>query len=394
MQVGFAGWRGMVGSVLVQRMLENDDFAGIDSVFFTTSNTGGDILQELTPYIQPKNLQNPLFTKLQDAYDIDILKSCDVIITCQGGEYTQAVYSKLRSANWQGYWIDAASTLRMEPDAIIILDPVNRDLINQGIAAGIKNYVGGNCTVSLMLLALEGLIKADLVEYIHAHTYQAASGAGAQNMRELIKQMGAIHKSVEHELQNERGSILEIDRKVLAAQKSQEEIIFPIANFQSALAGSLIPWIDKDLGNGQSKEELKGDIECNKILGRDHKGRQRIDVESLCIRIGSMRSHAQALSIYLKEDLPLEQIESLIANANPWINYIPNEKTATVAHLNGLHPVAVSSRLKINIGRVRKLRKPKGVQGCLISAFTVGDQLLWGAAEPLRRMLAILRKQI
>jgi aspartate-semialdehyde dehydrogenase len=403
MQVGFAGWRGMVGSVLVQRMLENDDFAGIDSIFLTTSNAGGDILPELIPYVQHKNLQNPLFTKLQDAYDINILKTCDVIITCQGGEYTQAVYEKLRSENWQGYWIDAASTLRMASDAVIILDPVNRDVIDQAITSGVKNYVGGNCTVSLMLLALDGLIKADLVEYIHAHTYQAASGAGAQNMRELIKQMGAIHESVKVELQNERGSILEIDQKVLNTQKSNQASVFPIDHFQAALAGSLIPWIDKDLENGQSKEELKGDIECNKILGRGEfsafsanssNSSNRIDVESLCIRIGAMRSHAQALSIYLKEDLPLEVIEDLIAKANPWVNYIPNQKAATVDHLQGLHPVAVSNRLKINIGRVRKLRKPKGVQGCVISAFTVGDQLLWGAAEPLRRMLAILRQQI
>lgn len=397
MQVGFVGWRGMVGSVLMQRMLENDDFAGIDSIFFTSSNIGGDVPDYVLPYIKQENQQNPLYTKLQDAYDIKLLKTCDVIITAQGGDYTTAVYDDLRQT-WQGYWVDAASTRRMQSDAVIILDPVNRANIDEAVAAGIKDFIGGNCTVSLMLLALDGLIKADLVDYIHAHTYQAASGAGAKNMRELLLQMGELNQAVQTELSEERSSILEIDRKVLAMQKSDA---FPIDNFQAALAGSLIPWIDKDLENGQSKEELKGDIECNKILGRGIYAnpnsvvvKSNIDVESLCIRIGTMRSHAQALSIYLNKDLPLKEIEALIANANPWVNYIPNQKAPTVEHLNGLHPVAVSNRLRINIGRVRKLRKPKGVEGCVISAFTVGDQLLWGAAEPLRRMLAILRGQI
>lgn len=368
MKVGFIGWRGMVGSVLMQRMLEEQDFTGLDTVFFTTSNIGGKA---------PTYATDPI---LKDAFNLDELIKCDVLISCQGGDYTQSIYSQLRPI-WNGYWIDAASTLRMQDDAVIILDPVNRHVIDNAIDTGVKNFIGGNCTVSLMLLALDGLFKADKISWITSMTYQAASGAGAQNMRELINQMGHIYQAVQPDLAEKNCSILAIDAKVLKQQTSQD---FPTQNFGAPLAGNLIPWIDKDLGNGQSKEELKGFIECNKILNLPKD--KQIPIESLCIRIGTMRSHAQALTICLKEDMPIEAIEQLIKQANPWVSYVPNDKASSV---DGLNPVAVTASLNIAVGRLRKLQIPN-----MISLFTVGDQLLWGAAEPLRRMLAILRGKI
>ena len=365
-RVGLIGWRGMVGSVLMQRMLEERDFDLIEPVFFTTSNVGG---------------QGPAVGKdiapLKDAYSIDELKSLDVILTCQGGDYTSEVFPKLREAGWNGYWIDAASSLRMADDAVIVLDPVNRKVIDQQLDAGTKNYIGGNCTVSLMLMALGGLYEAGLVEWMSAMTYQAASGAGAQNMRELIKQMGAIHGAVADDLANPASAILDIDRKVAEVMRGEA---FPVDNFGVPLAGSLIPYIDKELPNGQSREEWKGQAETNKILGRN---KSPIPVDGLCVRIGAMRCHSQALTIKLNKDVPMADIEQLISQHNPWVKLVPNQREASIRELG---PTAVTGTLSVPVGRLRKLNMGSQYLG----AFTVGDQLLWGAAEPLRRMLRIL----
>jgi len=365
-RVGLIGWRGMVGSVLMQRMLEERDFDLIEPVFFTTSNVGG---------------QGPAVGKdvapLKDAYNIDELKGLDVILTCQGGDYTSEVFPKLREAGWNGYWIDAASSLRMADDSVIVLDPVNRKVIDQSLDAGTKNYIGGNCTVSLMLMALGGLYEAGLVEWMSAMTYPAASGAGAQNMRELIKQMGAIHGAVAEDLANPASAILDIDRKVAEAMRGEA---FPVDNFGMPLAGSLIPYIDKELPNGQSREEWKGQAETNKILGRN---KSPIPVDGLCVRIGAMRCHSQALTIKLNKDVPLADIEGLISQHNPWVKLVPNQREASIRDLG---PTAVTGTLSVPVGRLRKLNM--GTQ--YLGAFTVGDQLLWGAAEPLRRMLRIL----
>ncbi|MBP6815671.1 MAG: aspartate-semialdehyde dehydrogenase [Burkholderiaceae bacterium] len=366
MKVGMVGWRGMVGSVLMQRMREENDFALIDPVFFSTSNVGG---------------QAPLGgERLQDALSIDALKRMDTIITCQGGDYTTEVFGKLRQAGWKGYWIDAASTLRMKDDAIIILDPLNDHVIREGLAKGVRNYIGGNCTVSLMMMALNGLFREGLIEWITAMTYQAASGAGAQNMRELLSQMGAAHASVAGLLADEQSAILDIDRTVADTLRSAD---FPTSQFGVPLAGSLIPWIDKDLGDGMSREEWKGDAECNKILGLPGSGAGHIPVESLCVRIGAMRCHSQALTIKLKRDVPLADIEALVASGNEWVRLVPNNREASIRDLN---PAVVTGQLAVPVGRLRKLAIGPGY----LSAFTVGDQLLWGAAEPLRRMLRIL----
>ena len=366
MKVGMVGWRGMVGSVLMQRMREENDFALIDPVFFSTSNVGG---------------QAPLGgERLQDAMSIEALKRMDTIITCQGGDYTTEVFGKLRQAGWKGYWIDAASTLRMKDDAIIILDPLNDHVIREGLAKGVRNYIGGNCTVSLMMMALNGLFREGLIEWITAMTYQAASGAGAQNMRELLAQMGAAHASVAGLLADEQSAILDIDRTVADTLRSAD---FPKSHFGVPLAGSLIPWIDKDLGDGMSREEWKGDAECNKILGLPGTGAGHIPVESLCVRIGAMRCHSQALTIKLRRDVPLADIEALVASGNEWVRLVPNNREASIRDLN---PAVVTGQLAVPVGRLRKLAIGEGY----LSAFTVGDQLLWGAAEPLRRMLRIL----
>jgi aspartate-semialdehyde dehydrogenase len=357
----------MVGSVLMQRMQEEGDFSRIaEPVFFTTSNVGG-----AAPAI------GKAVGPLKDARSIDELKTMDVIVTCQGGDYTSDVYPRLRAAGWSGYWIDAASTLRMDERAIIVLDPVNRQVIDAGLAAGVKDYIGGNCTVSLMLMALGGLFQNGLVEWVTSMTYQAASGAGAQNMRELISGMGAIHAAVADRLADPASAILDIDRAVADTQRSAA---FPTEHFGVPLAGSLIPWIDKDLGNGQSKEEWKGAAETNKILGR---GADPIVVDGLCVRVGAMRCHSQALTIKLTRDVPLDEIEAMLAAANPWARVVPNTREASMRELS---PAAVTGTLTTPVGRLRKL----GMGGEYLSAFTVGDQLLWGAAEPLRRMLQIL----
>jgi len=365
-RVGLVGWRGMVGSVLMQRMQEEQDFALIEPVFFSTSQVGGAgpaIGKDIAP--------------LKDASDIAALKGMEVIISCQGGDYTTAVYPQLRAAGWQGYWIDAASTLRMKDDAIIILDPVNRKVIDQALARGIKDYIGGNCTVSLMLMALGGLFEHDLVEWATAMTYQAASGAGAQNMRELLQQMGEAHRVAKSLLDDPGSAILEIDREVAGILRDER---FPTAQFGVPLAGSLIPWIDKDLGNGMSREEWKGGAEGNKILGR---GARPIPIDGLCVRIGAMRCHSQALTIKLRKSVPLAELEGIIAQANDWVRVVPNQRDATIKELT---PAAVTGKLAVPVGRLRKLAMGEDY----LSAFTVGDQLLWGAAEPLRRMLRIL----
>ena len=368
--VAIVGWRGMVGSVLMQRMHQEADFDHIRPRFFSTSNAGGKAPVGELP--------------LADASDLQALAACDVVLTCQGGEYTQSSYGALRDMGWRGYWIDAASSLRMQDDAIVILDPVNRSIIDKGLREGVKNYIGGNCTVSLMMLALSGLLREDLVEWITAMTYQAASGAGAQNMRELIEQMGFVHGEVAQLLANDQSGILDIDERVSASLRSSQ---LPAKHFTVPLAGSLIPWIDKDLGNGMSKEEWKGDAECNKILGRPSIGPGRIPVESICVRVGAMRCHSQALTIKLNRNLPLEEIEQIIAGGNQWVRLIPNQREASIKNLS---PAAVTGQLDIAIGRLRKL----SMGGEYLSAFTVGDQLLWGAAEPLRRMLRILTEHL
>lgn len=365
-QVGFVGWRGMVGSVLMQRMQEEQDFSLIDPVFFSTSQKGGkgpEIGKE-TP-------------DLKDAFDIAQLKAMDIIISCQGGDYTNQVISQLRNSGWQGYWIDAASAMRMQDDAVIILDPVNMPVIKQALHDGVKNYIGGNCTVSLMLMAVGGLFDKGMVEWMSAMTYQAASGAGAKNMRELLIQMGEAHRVAKDLLENPASSILDIDREVAGTLRDQS---FPVENFGVPLAGSLIPWIDKAVANGQSREEWKGQAETNKILG---KSEQPIPVDGICVRVGAMRCHSQALTIKLKQDIPLDEVEDIIAGANDWVRIVPNDRESTTSKLT---PTAVTGSLSIPVGRLRKL----AMGGEYLSAFTVGDQLLWGAAEPLRRMLRIL----
>jgi len=365
MRVGFVGWRGMVGSVLLQRMREERDFDLIDPVFFTTSNAGG-----TGPDVGRGT------AALEDARSIDELKAMDVVVTCQGGDYTNEVHPRLRAAGWNGYWIDAASALRMKNDAVIILDPVNLDVIKDGLARGLKDYIGGNCTVSLMVMGLHGLFKHGLVEWMTAMTYQAASGAGAQNMRELLAQMGTAHAAAGELLADPASAILEIDRRVADSLRSDA---MPTEQFGVPLAGSLIAWIDKDLGNGQSREEWKAQAEGNKILGRVQ---APIPIDGICVRIGAMRCHSQALTIKLTRDVPLGEIEAMLADANPWVRVVPNEREASIRELS---PAAVTGALHVPVGRLRKLAM--GPQ--YLAAFTVGDQLLWGAAEPLRRMLRI-----
>jgi aspartate-semialdehyde dehydrogenase len=366
-KVGLVGWRGMVGSVLMQRMEAEGDFAHIEPVFFSTSAAGKD-----GPTVGGKGSG-----KLQDAASVEALKGMDIIITCQGGDWTNEMYPKVRAAGWKGYWIDAASALRMKDDAIIILDPVNMDVIKNGLKSGVRDYIGGNCTVSLMLMALHGLFKENLIEWMTAMTYQAASGAGAANMRELLSQMGALEHSVAGLLKDPASAILDIDRQVAATMRAGE---FPTKEFGVPLAGSLIAWIDKDLGNGQSKEEWKGAAEGNKILGRE---KNPIHIDGLCVRIGAMRCHSQALTIKMTKDVPIDEIEGMLADANPWAKVIPNQREATIAELS---PAKITGTLTTPVGRIRKMSM--GPQ--YISAFTVGDQLLWGAAEPLRRMLRIV----
>ena len=365
-RVGLVGWRGMVGSVLMQRMREEDDFAHIEPVFFTTSNPGG---------------KAPEFAAgaaaLKDARDVAELKKLDIIISCQGGDYTNEVFPKLREAGWKGHWIDAASSLRMKDDCVIILDPVNMDVIKDALAKGGRNWIGGNCTVSLMMMALGGLFEAGLIEWMTSMTYQAASGAGAQNMRELLAQMGETHRVVKNLLDDPASAILDIDREVAGILRDE---CFPTANFGVPLAGSLIPWIDKDLGNGQSREEWKGQAETNKILGRTA---APIPVDGLCVRIGAMRCHSQAMTIKLTRDLPLDEVNAMLAAHNDWVKVVPNQREITMKELT---PTAVTGTLGVPIGRLRKL----SMGPHYLSAFTVGDQLLWGAAEPLRRMLRIL----
>ncbi len=369
--VGLVGWRGMVGSVLMQRMQDEGDFAHIEPVFFTTSNPGGDA---------PKMAKNE--TKLKSATDIAELSKCEIIISCQGGDYTTEVYPQLRAAGWNGYWIDAASTLRMNDDAVIVLDPVNKDVIQNALSRGVKNYIGGNCTVSCMLMGLGGLFEQGLVEWMTSMTYQAASGGGAQHMRELLTQFGTINAAVKPLLDDPASAILEIDRTVLATQHGYGPD--EIKQFGAPLAGNLIPWIDKDLGNGQSKEEWKAGAETNKILGLGEAfGSAAIPVDGLCVRIGAMRCHSQALTIKLKKDVPLDEINDIIASHNEWVKVVPNTREASV---HDLSPAAVTGSLTIPVGRLRKMSMGPEY----LSAFTVGDQLLWGAAEPLRRMLRIV----
>ncbi|MGY0398757.1 MAG: aspartate-semialdehyde dehydrogenase [Ostreibacterium sp.] len=366
-KVGFVGWRGMVGSVLLQRMRDEDDFLLIDEpVFFTTSDIGG----------QAPDIGKPVPT-LKDAGDIEILKSMEVIISCQGGDYTKTVYEPLRKSGWKGYWIDAASSLRMDDSAVIVLDPVNRHVINQGLSKGLKTFIGGNCTVTLMLMGLDGLFKHGLIEWMTSMTYQAASGGGARHMRELLTQMGLIHAEVISELANLSSDILTIDRKV--ADKIASGTL-PTDNFGVPLAGTLIPWIDSQLDNGQSREEWKAYAETNKILGwRDNP----IAIDGTCVRIGAMRCHSQAFTIKLKQNVPLDEIEQIISEANDWVKIIPNERDISVTDLS---PVKVTGSLEVPVGRLRKMRLGES----FLNAFSVGDQLLWGAAEPLRRMLLII----
>ena len=369
--VGLVGWRGMVGSVLMDRMQAEGDFGLIEPLFFSTSNAGG---------AAPAQAKNE--AKLQDAFDIEALKRCDVVITCQGGDYTTEVFPKLRAAGWNGHWIDAASTLRMKDDAVIILDPVNMPVIKNALGKGGRNWIGGNCTVSCMLMGVGALYKAGLVEWMTTMTYQAASGGGAQHMRELLTQFGTLNAEVKDLLADPKSAILEIDRKVLAKQQSlsaQE-----MANFGVPLGGSLIPWIDKDLGGGISREEWKGGAETNKILGQGAGfGTAATPVDGFCVRVGAMRCHSQALTFKLKKDVPVAEVEQMIAADNAWVKVVPNTREAT---LQDLTPVAVTGTLSIPVGRIRKLAMGPEYLG----AFTIGDQLLWGAAEPLRRMLRVL----
>ncbi|MEZ7828318.1 aspartate-semialdehyde dehydrogenase [Brachymonas denitrificans] len=369
--VGLVGWRGMVGSVLMDRMQAENDFALIEPVFFSTSNAGG---------AAPAMAKNE--KTLKDAHDIEALKQCDIILTCQGGDYTNEVFPKLRAAGWNGHWIDAASALRMEKDAVIVLDPVNMPVIKNAMANGGKNWVGGNCTVSCMLMGVGALYKAGLVEWMSTQTYQAASGGGAQHMRELLTQYGTLNAEVKALLDDPKSAILEIDRMVVAKQRALTAA--ETANFGVPLGGSLIPWIDKDLGNGQSREEWKGMAETNKILGLGADfGSSEIPVDGYCVRVGAMRCHSQALTFKLKKDVPVADIEAMIAADNDWVKVVPNTREATIQDLT---PVAVTGTMTIPVGRIRKLAMGPEYVG----AFTIGDQLLWGAAEPLRRMLRIL----
>ncbi|MDP8079107.1 aspartate-semialdehyde dehydrogenase [Phocoenobacter skyensis] len=365
--VGFVGWRGMVGSVLMDRMEQEGDFAHLNPVFFTTSQAG-----QQAPVFGSKDAG-----LLKNAFDIEELKKLDIILTCQGGDYTSEVYPKLRATGWNGSWIDAASTLRMKDDSIIVLDPVNQKVIDEGLKKGVKTFVGGNCTVSLMLMALGGLFEKDLVEWVSVATYQAASGAGAKNMRELLTQMGELKNVVSDELDNPASAILDIERKVTARMQQDS---FPTENFGAPLGGSLIPWIDALLDNGQTKEEWKGYVETNKILGLSD---DPIAIDGLCVRIGALRCHSQAFTIKMKKDLPLAEIEQILASHNEWVKVIPNEKEATLKELT---PAKVTGTLSVPVGRLRKLN----MGGEYLSAFTVGDQLLWGAAEPVRRVLVQL----
>lgn len=369
MRVGLVGWRGMVGSVLMDRMREDRDFDGVDAVFFSTSQVG-----EPAPIESSESL-------LFDAMDLNALAGCDVVLTCQGGDYTQAVYQPLRAHGWTGYWIDAASTLRMAESSVLVLDPVNRDVIDAAIASGRKDFIGANCTVSLMLMAVGSLIRKGWVEWITAMTYQAASGAGANNMRELLSQMGTLHDRVAASLANPASAILEIDREVTDTLRGGQ---LPTQYFGHPLAGSLLPWIDRPMDNGQSREEWKAFAECNKILGLEQ---SPIPVDGTCTRIGAMRCHSQGLTIKLKSDIPLDEIESVLRTGTEWTDWIPNDRDETLARLT---PAAVTGTLRIPVGRVRKMNL--GPQ--YLNAFTVGDQLLWGAAEPLKRMLTILRESL
>lgn len=369
-RVGFVGWRGMVGSVLMERMLAEKDFHGFEPLFFTTSQVGQkspDIGMDLPP--------------LKDASDISLLASQDIIVTCQGGDYTKSVYEPLRSAGWKGYWIDAASTLRMEKGSIIVLDPVNRDVIDKGLASGIRDYIGGNCTVSLMLMALNGLFRENLVEWMTSMTYQASSGAGAKNMRELILQMSVIARNASHLLDKPASAILELDRNVTDTIRDAS---FPVENFGVPLAASLIPWIDRAVENGQSREEWKGIAETNKILGREH---APIPVDGICVRVGAMRCHSQGLTIKLNKNVPLADLEAIIASGNDWVKVVQNTKEQSIRELT---PAKVSGTLSVPVGRLHKLNM--GPQ--YLTAFTVGDQLLWGAAEPVRRILRIVLEHI
>jgi len=369
LRVGIVGWRGMVGSVLVQRMREERDFEHVEPVFFSTSQAGGkgpDIGRPVEP--------------VRNAMELAELKKLPVLISCQGGDYTGEIYPKLRREGWKGYWIDAASALRMNDGAVIILDPVNMPVIERAVAKGVKDFIGGNCTVSLMLMATAGLFEHDEIEWLTAMTYQAASGAGAANMRELVEQMLRIGDSARDLLKNPASAILDIDRAVTDSIRSSS---LPREHFGHPLAASLLPWIDKDLGNGQSREEWKAQAEGNKILGREGNGRAPIPMDGICVRVGSMRCHSQALTIKLRRPLPLDEIEGMLAEGNEWVRVVPNRKEESLAELT---PAAVSGKLSVPVGRLRKL--PMGQD--FLSAFTVGDQLLWGAAEPLRRMLRIL----
>ena len=371
---GLVGWRGMVGSVLMERMQAEGDFALIEPVFFSTSAAGGKA---------PAQAKNE--TTLKDAFDIDALKRCDIVVTCQGGDYTSEVFPKLRAAGWNGHWIDAASSLRMTDDSVIVLDPVNMPVIKNALAKGQRNWIGGNCTVSCMLMGVGALYKAGLVEWMSTQTYQAASGGGAQHMRELLTQYGTLNASVRPLLDDPKSAILEIDRLVIEKQRglSAEET----RNFGVPLGGSLIPWIDKDLGNGQSKEEWKGMAETNKILGQGEGfGTPAVPVDGFCVRVGAMRCHSQALTFKLKKDVPLADVEAMIAADNEWVKVVPNTREAT---LRDLTPLSVTGTMTIPVGRIRKLAMGPEYLG----AFTIGDQLLWGAAEPLRRMLRILREE-
>ncbi len=362
--VGLVGWRGMVGSVLMDRMVAEKDFDLIEPIFFSTSNAGGAAPSQAKTH-----------KTLQDANDIAALAQCDIVITCQGGDYTKDVFPRLRVSGWNGHWIDAASSLRMESDAVIVLDPVNDHVIRKALSAGGRNWIGGNCTNSILLMGLGGLFRAGLVEWVSSMTYQAASGGGANHMRELLKGMGVVHAAVADELATPASAILEIDRKV--ARTIREDV--PTEFFGAPLAGGLIPWIDAQLDNGQSKEEWKGQAEVNKILGTE----QTIPVDGLCVRIGAMRCHSLALTLKLRKDLPLTEIEALIRGGNPWVKWVPNERAITVKELT---PAAITGGLEVGVGRVRKLNMGPEY----VSAFVIGDQLLWGAAEPLRRMLRIL----
>ena len=368
-KVGFVGWRGMVGSVLMDRMKEDNDFSNIEPVFFTTSQAG-----QKGPDVGKET------DLLKDAMDIKALSQMDVVVTCQGSDYTKKAYPELRKSGWKGYWVDAASALRMEKDSVIVLDPVNRSVIDQSLSDGIKDYIGGNCTVSLMLMGLGSLFAADLVEWMTSMTYQAASGAGANNMRELIKQMGAIYGSSKMILDNPAASIAELDRTVVATMRGQD---FPTEFFGAPLAGSLIPWIDVALENGQSKEEWKGGAETNKILMK----KNPIPVDGTCVRIGTMRCHSQAITIKMKRDVPLQDITDMIKSSNPWVSVVPNTKPDSVKYLS---PAAVTGTLTVPVGRIRKMNMGPEY----LNVFTVGDQLLWGAAEPIKRILRIILEHL